>query len=93
MRKKHSFFCFLLLAVATNQIADGQTKKKGKKSYSVVQSDEGKTIFLNIRVDHIAYLLMFKNKYECIYKCNLFRLLIVKNTELYHAFSWLGITI
>lgn len=48
MRKKHSFFCFLLLAVATNQIADGQTKKKGKKSYSVVQSDEDDLCLIDI---------------------------------------------
>ncbi|NXC46319.1 COSA1 protein, partial [Penelope pileata] len=48
MRKKHSFFCFVLLAVTTNQIVHGQNRKKGKDSYSVVQSNEGDTCLIDI---------------------------------------------
>ncbi|NXW19013.1 COSA1 protein, partial [Circaetus pectoralis] len=48
MWKKHFFFCFLLLAVTTNQIAYGQNRKKGKNSYSFVQKDEGDTCLIDI---------------------------------------------
>ncbi|NXL49552.1 COSA1 protein, partial [Podilymbus podiceps] len=48
MWKKHFFFCFLLLAVTTNQIVYGQNRKKGKNSYSLVQKDEGDMCLVDI---------------------------------------------
>ncbi|NWU56104.1 COSA1 protein, partial [Dromas ardeola] len=48
MWEKHFFFCFLLLAVTTNQIIYGQNRKKGKNSYSLVQKDEGDTCLVDI---------------------------------------------
>ncbi|NXG64693.1 COSA1 protein, partial [Hemiprocne comata] len=48
MWKKHFFFCFLLLAVTTNQIVYGQNRKKGKNSYSLMQKDEGDMCLIDI---------------------------------------------
>ncbi|NXT83106.1 COSA1 protein, partial [Zapornia atra] len=48
MWKKHFFFCILFLAIATNQIAYGQTRKKGRNSYSVMQKDEGDRCLIDI---------------------------------------------
>ncbi|XP_041322768.1 collagen alpha-1(XXVIII) chain [Pyrgilauda ruficollis] len=48
MRKKCFFFCFILLAVVTNQIAHGQNRKRGKNIYSPVPIDEGDTCRIDI---------------------------------------------
>ncbi|XP_068791027.1 collagen alpha-1(XXVIII) chain isoform X1 [Struthio camelus] len=48
MWKKHSFFCFLLLAVFMNQMVYGQNRKKGKNAYSLVQKDEGDMCLIDI---------------------------------------------
>jgi len=60
MWKNHFFFCLLLLAVTTNQIVYGQNRKKGKNSYSLMQRDEGKTIFLKFLIEHVVYLCIFQ---------------------------------
>ncbi|KAM4684594.1 LOW QUALITY PROTEIN: collagen alpha-1(XXVIII) chain [Amazona ochrocephala] len=48
MWKKHFFFCFLLLAVTTNQLVYGQNRKKGKNPYSLKQKDEGDMCLVDI---------------------------------------------
>ncbi|XP_015475648.1 collagen alpha-1(XXVIII) chain [Parus major] len=48
MRKKCFFFCFILLAVITNQIVHGQNRKKGKNIYSPMPKDEGDMCLVDI---------------------------------------------
>ncbi|NXN77088.1 COSA1 protein, partial [Bombycilla garrulus] len=48
MRKKCFSFCFILLAVITNQIVHGQNRRKGKNIYSPMPKDEGEMCFIDI---------------------------------------------
>ncbi|NXM23384.1 COSA1 protein, partial [Ploceus nigricollis] len=48
MRKKCFFFCFILLAVITNQIVYGQNRRKGKNIYSPMPKDEGDMCLIDI---------------------------------------------
>ncbi|NXR64481.1 COSA1 protein, partial [Rhadina sibilatrix] len=48
MRKSFFFFCFILLAVLTNQIVHGQNRKKGKNIYSPMPKDEGDMCLIDI---------------------------------------------
>ncbi|NXB05786.1 COSA1 protein, partial [Cnemophilus loriae] len=48
MRKKCFFFCFILLAMITNQIVHGQNRKKEKNIYSPMPKDEGDTCLIDI---------------------------------------------
>ncbi|NWZ76680.1 COSA1 protein, partial [Poecile atricapillus] len=48
MRKKCFFFCFILLAMVTNQIVHGQNRKKGKNIYSPMPKDEGDMCLVDI---------------------------------------------
>ncbi|NWH33259.1 COSA1 protein, partial [Chloropsis hardwickii] len=48
MRRKCFFFCFILLAVITNQIVYGQNRKKGKNIYSSMPKDEGDPCLIDI---------------------------------------------
>ncbi|NXO84566.1 COSA1 protein, partial [Sitta europaea] len=48
MRKKCFFFCFILLAVITNQIVHGQNRRKGKNIYSPMPKDEGDVCLIDI---------------------------------------------
>ncbi|NXO17111.1 COSA1 protein, partial [Oriolus oriolus] len=48
MRKKCLFFCFILLAMITNQIVHGQNRKKGKNIYSPMPKDEGDMCLIDI---------------------------------------------
>ncbi|NXM75373.1 COSA1 protein, partial [Serilophus lunatus] len=48
MWEKSFFFCILLLAVTTNQIVNGQNRKEGKNTYSLVQKDEGAMCLIDI---------------------------------------------
>ncbi|NXU35578.1 COSA1 protein, partial [Drymodes brunneopygia] len=48
MRKKCFFFCFILLAMITNQIVHGQNRKKIKNIYSPMPKDEGDTCLIDI---------------------------------------------
>lgn len=61
MWKKRFFFWSLLLAVTTNQIVYGQNRKKGKNSYSLMQKDEGKTIFVKSLIDHVVCPCIFQD--------------------------------
>ncbi|NXH60990.1 COSA1 protein, partial [Rhabdornis inornatus] len=48
MRKKYFFFCFVLLTVITNQVVDGQNRRKGKNIYSPMPKDEGDMCLIDI---------------------------------------------
>ncbi|NWR04354.1 COSA1 protein, partial [Paradoxornis webbianus] len=48
MRKKFFFFCFILLAVLTNQRVHGQNRRKGKNIYTPMPKDEGDTCLIDI---------------------------------------------
>ncbi|NXO39011.1 COSA1 protein, partial [Locustella ochotensis] len=48
MRKKCFSFCFILLAVITNQTVHGQNRKKGKNKYSPMPKDEGDMCLIDI---------------------------------------------
>ncbi|NXK59916.1 COSA1 protein, partial [Sylvietta virens] len=48
MGKKCFFFCFILLAVITNQIVHGQNRKQGKNIYSPMPKDEGDMCHIDI---------------------------------------------
>ncbi|NXD06546.1 COSA1 protein, partial [Nothocercus nigrocapillus] len=48
MWNKHSFFCFLLLAVTMNWTVCGQSRNKGKNAYSHVQKYEGDPCLIDI---------------------------------------------
>ncbi|XP_066053064.1 collagen alpha-1(XXVIII) chain [Chamaea fasciata] len=48
MTKKFFFFCFILLAVLTNQIVHGQNRRKGKNIYTPMSKDEGDTCLIDI---------------------------------------------
>ncbi|NWR30291.1 COSA1 protein, partial [Tachuris rubrigastra] len=48
MQEKSFFFSFLLVAVTTNWIVNGQNRKKGKNTYSPVQKDEGAVCLVDI---------------------------------------------
>ncbi|NXY28133.1 COSA1 protein, partial [Pomatorhinus ruficollis] len=48
MRKFIFFFCFILLAVLTNQIVHGQHRRKGKNIYTPMPKDEGDMCLIDI---------------------------------------------
>ncbi|NXM42491.1 COSA1 protein, partial [Gymnorhina tibicen] len=48
MRKKCLFFYFIFLAMITNQIVQGQNRKKGKNIYSPMPKDEGDMCLIDI---------------------------------------------
>lgn len=74
MLEKHFFFYFLLLAVTTNHIVCEQNRKKGKHSYSLMQKDEGKTIFLKFFIDHVVCLHTF-------IKCDFFNFFLLSDLK------------